>query len=142
MRLRILSSIALMIGFYILALGLAAGLLFAVYAELRWSDQISIRLTIFAVVTACVILWSILPRFDKFVAPGPRLAPDAQPELFALVRGVAADTAEEMPTEVYLVADVNAFVTQRGGLAGIGSRRSWASACRCCRRSPCPSCAP
>jgi Zn-dependent protease with chaperone function len=123
MRLRILSSIALMIGFYILALGLAAGLLFAVYAELRWSSHISIRLTIFAVVTACVILWSILPRFDKFVAPGPRLAPESQPELFALVRGVAADTAEEMPTEVYLVADVNAFVTQRGGIAGIGSRR-------------------
>src|SRR2546425_7394449 len=28
-----------------------------------------------------------------------------------------------MPTEVYLVADVNAFVTTRGGFMGFGSRR-------------------
>jgi Zn-dependent protease with chaperone function len=28
-----------------------------------------------------------------------------------------------MPAHVYLVSDVNAFVTQRGGIMGIGSRR-------------------
>ena len=112
-----------MVGFYLLALGIAFGLLFAVYAELAWSSRISFRLTIFAVVTALVILWSILPRFDRFVAPGPRLAPESQPELFDAVRGVAEATAEAMPAEVYLVPDVNAFVMHRGGISGIGSRR-------------------
>src|SRR5262249_43968331 len=120
---RVIAAIALMIGFYVLALGIAFGLLFAVYAELAWSEQVSIRLTISAVIAAGLILWSILPRFDKFVAPGPRLAPESQPELFALVRGVADATAEAMPAEVYLVPDVNAFVMHRGGISGIGSRR-------------------
>lgn len=123
MRFRVLSSIALMIGFYALALGIAFGLLFAVYAEVMWAEQLSIRLTIFAVITAGVILWSILPRFDRFAAPGPRLLPESQPELLGLVRGVAEATGEAMPAEVYLVPDVNAFVMHRGGISGIGSRR-------------------
>lgn len=115
MRLRVLSAIAVIAGFYLLAIALAGGLLFAVYAELRWADQISIQLTIFAIVGAVVILWSILPRRAKFVAPGPRLAPESQPELFDVVRGVAAETGEAMPSEIYLAADVNAFVTHRRG---------------------------
>lgn len=122
MRLRVLSSILLMIGFYVLALGMAFGLLAAVYLSVA-TGNVYLRLDLVAIITAGVILWSILPRFDKFVAPGPRLAPEAQPELFDVVRGVAAETAEEMPHEVYLVPNVNAFVTHRGGIAGIGRRR-------------------
>ena len=122
MRLRILASIALMIGFYALALGIVAGLLAVVYFSFT-AGEVYIRLDLFAVVTAGVILWSIIPRFDKFVAPGPRLTAEAQPELVDAVRGVAAETGEAMPSEVYLVPDVNAFVMQRGGWMGIGSRR-------------------
>ena len=32
-------------------------------------------------------------------------------------------TAQTMPEEVYVVNAVNAFVAQRGGIMGIGSRR-------------------
>jgi len=111
-----------MIGFYVLALGVAAGLLAAVYYSVA-AGNVYLRLDLAAVIAAGVILWSIVPRFDHFKAPGPLLAPEAQPELLELVRGVAAETNEAMPHEVYLVPDVNAFVTQRGGLMGIGSRR-------------------
>jgi len=119
---RVIGTIVLMIGFYVLALGVAAGLLAAVYYSVA-AGKIYLRLDLAAVIAAGVILWSIVPRFDHFKAPGPLLAPEAQPELLELVRGVAAETNEAMPHEVYLVPDVNAFVTQRGGLMGIGSRR-------------------
>ena len=122
MRFRIFAAIVLMIGFYVLALAVSLGLLAASYLSLA-SGHIYVRLIIFAVVTAGVILWSIVPRFDKFNAPGPRLTAATQPELFDVVRGVAAATGEAMPSEVYLVPDVNAYVMHRGGIAGIGSRR-------------------
>jgi Zn-dependent protease with chaperone function len=111
-----------MIGFYVLALAVAFGLLAAIYFSVA-AGHIYPRLILFGAMTAGVILWSIVPRFDKFSEPGPRLTEDAQPELFGLVREVAAATNEAMPAEVYLVPDVNAYVANRGGIAGLGSRR-------------------
>ena len=40
-----------------------------------------------------------------------------------MLRDVAAKTEQEMPTEVFLLPEVNAWVAERGGLVGIGSRR-------------------
>src|SRR5689334_17074889 len=120
---RAILALALAIGFYVLAIGIALGLLGAVYAELVYANEILIKPTIFAVIGAILILWSILPRIDRFTAPGPQLHADAQPELFALISEVAAKTGQPMPREVYLIPEVNAWVMQRGGLAGIGSRR-------------------
>jgi Zn-dependent protease with chaperone function len=68
-------------------------------------------------------LWSIFPRIDKFIAPGPKLEPSEHPKFFELLEEVAAKTKQEMPAEVYLCPEVNAWVTQRGGFMGIGSRR-------------------
>ena len=117
-------AVLLTIGFYVLALGIVAALLGAVYAELVYSDHIVLKPTIFAIVAAGMILWSILPRFDRFAAPGPRLDESHQPELFTILREVSAATGEEMPSEVYLLGgEVNAWVAQRGGMMGIGSRR-------------------
>jgi Zn-dependent protease with chaperone function len=120
--LRVLSAILLMIGFYVLALGVAFGLLAASYFSVA-AGHIYPRLVFIAAMTAGVILWSIVPRFDKFSEPGPRLTAGEQLELFALVREVAAATNEAMPAAVYLVPDVNAYVANRGGIAGLGSRR-------------------
>ncbi|HJT15926.1 MAG TPA: M48 family metallopeptidase [Thermoanaerobaculia bacterium] len=120
---RAAAALLLMIGFYILAIGVAIGLLFAVYFELMYSHQIFIKPTIFAVVAAGVILWSIVPRPDRFVAPGLLLDEERDPDLFAVIRGVAKKTGQKMPREVYLVSDVNAWVSQRGRFMGIGSRR-------------------
>ncbi len=115
-------ALLLTIGFYALALAVAGGLLFGVYLELMYSSTILIKPTILAVVAAFVIVWSILPRWDRFVAPGPKLQRTVHPELFSALGEVARATQQDMPNEVYLVGDVNAWVAQRGGLLGIGSR--------------------
>jgi Zn-dependent protease with chaperone function len=116
-------AVLLTIGFYLLALAVAGGLLVFVYAELRWGRHVYIKPTIFAVVGAGVILWSILPRWDRFTAPGPMLSAAKHPDLFRLLEEVARATGQQMPAEVYLVGDVNAWVMQRGGIMGFGSRR-------------------
>jgi Zn-dependent protease with chaperone function len=43
--------------------------------------------------------------------------------LFALIRAIAGEMKTAMPSQVFLIPDVNAFVTQVGGFMGIGSRR-------------------
>jgi heat shock protein HtpX len=65
----------------------------------------------------------VLPRWDRFRAPGPLLTREKHPRLFKALELVARATKQAMPAEVYLVPDVNAWVTQRGGVMGFGSRR-------------------
>ena len=120
---RALLAVVLMIGFYILAVAIAAGLIYIPYAEVAYAHRIHPKLAILCIIGALAILWSVLPRFDRFDSPGPQLTRDQHPHLFAELDGVAGSVRQEMPAEVYLVPDVNAWVTQRGGIMGFGSRR-------------------
>lgn len=116
-------AVVLTIGFYALALGIALGLLWLVYAQVAYAERISVKLTLFAVVAAGAILWSVVPRWDRFTPPGPELDRRKQPRLFQAIEDIARKTGQAAPAEVYLVSDVNAFVAQRGGIMGFGSRR-------------------
>jgi heat shock protein HtpX len=69
------------------------------------------------------ILWSLVPRREKFEAPGLLLEPPAHPRFFAELHTIAGALNEPLPREVYLVGQVNAFVADRGGIMGFGSRR-------------------
>jgi heat shock protein HtpX len=120
---RSILALTLMVGFYLLALGLALGLLFIPYAELVYAHRLHIKLVLICVVAGGAILWAVLPRIDRFEAPGPQLTAAEHPRLFAVIAELSAATEQAMPAEVYLVPDVNAFVTQRGGIMGLGSRR-------------------
>jgi len=120
---RALLAAGLMIGFYLLALGLAAGLLYIPYAEWQDANRLHANIAIFCGVGALGILWAIMPRADKFAAPGPRLEARDQPELFQAIEGIAVLTGQKPPAEVYLVSDVNAWVADRGGILGFGARR-------------------
>jgi len=120
---RALLAVVLMIGFYILAVAIAGGLLYIPYAEMTYANRIHIKLAFICVVGALAILWSVLPRFDRFEPPGPPLTRDQHPRLFDELEGVAKSTGQSMPAEVYLVPDVNAWVAQRGGIMGFASRR-------------------
>ena len=120
---RIALGLLLAVGFYGLALAIVGGLLFFVYAQVMIWERFFLKFSILAVIGAAVILWSILPRLDRFRPPGPLLKPDGHPALFAEIERVAGDIQQPMPEEVYLVPDVNAFVMQRGGIMGIASRR-------------------
>jgi len=120
--LRAVLALGLMIGFYALALGLAGALLWVPYALFTYAHRVPGKLALGCLVGAAVILWSIMPRRDRFEAPGPQLEPRRHPKLFEMIRGVASATKQEMPAEVYLVGDMNAWVAHRGGLMGMGAR--------------------
>jgi len=119
---RAVLAVVLLIGFYVFALAIVGGLLYLPYAEVRYLHRID-RLTIGAVIGAGAILWGILPRIDRFQPPGPELSRSDQPRLFATLDDVARASEQAMPREVYLVSDMNAWVAQRGGIMGFGSRR-------------------
>ena len=123
LRNRAVLALALMVGFYVFALAVAAVLLWVPYAEVMYLDRINGRITLFCLVGGLTILWSILPRVDKFEAPGPMLTPSTAPQLFTMINDVAQKTSQPRPEHVYLLNDVNAFVTHRGGFMGFGSKR-------------------
>lgn len=120
---RSLAAVALMLGFYVLALAIAAGLLYVPYAEWHYAGRLHLKLAVACVLGAAAIGWGILPRRDAFPAPGPRLEPRESPRLFRVLGDVARRTRQEMPVEVYLVSEMNAWVANRGGVMGFGSRR-------------------
>lgn len=112
-----------MIGFYILALAMAASMFFLVYAMIHYGHRINFRISLFLLVGTGTVLWSIVPRRDRFTPPGPRLNPAEQPELFKMISEVADATRLKIPSEIYLVPEINAWVANRGGVMGIGDRR-------------------
>ena len=120
---RAVLALALLIGFYALAFGIIGGLLYVPYAQWQYHVRIPGKLIVFCVAGAALILWSIIPRRDRFVPPGSRLLPQTQPRLFAELRHIASAVGQPMPAEVYLDPQVNAWVAQRGGILGIGGRR-------------------
>ena len=116
-------ALFLMVGFYGFSLAIAAGLLWVPYAEYTYLERVDGRLALFCIIGAGTILWALVPRIDRFEAPGPRLTPATAPYLFTIIDEIARATSQPRPEEVYLLGDVNAFVTQRGGFMGFGGRR-------------------
>ncbi|MBI2265773.1 MAG: M48 family metalloprotease [Armatimonadetes bacterium] len=121
--LRAILAVVLMIVFYGLAIGIAALLLYIPYAEWAYLHRIHGKLTLFCVIGAGIILWSILPRRERFEPPGPQLKQEKYPGLFKELTSVAKAVNQEMPAEVYLLLEANAWVTQRGGVMGFGGRK-------------------
>ena len=119
-------AIGLVVFTYALILLIAAACVYLPYLLLVAMHTLHAQVVILllgGLVIAGTILFSIVPRREKFVAPGLLLEPSAHPLLFDEIERIAADLNEPVPREVYLVGNVNAFVTDRGGLLGIGSRR-------------------
>ena len=120
---RVVIALILMVGFYVLALAVAGGLLYIPYAEYTYGGRLHVKLALVCVAGASLILWSVLPRMDRFTPPGPTATREAQPKLFELIDEVSTLTGQALPTDVYLVMDMNAWVAQRGGVMGFGSHR-------------------
>jgi Zn-dependent protease with chaperone function len=120
------STLALaMAGFsYVLTVLLAAACVYGPWLLVRHRADIgSVVLLIVGGIISITMLWSLVPRIDRFEPPGPRLDPARHPRLFAEIHAVAGTLSQPAPADVYLIADVNAWVAQRGGLFGFGSRR-------------------
>ena len=121
---RALLALLLLAGFYLLALGIAAGLAWIPYAEWVYTDRIHPKLALVCLAGAFLILKATLfvPR-PRFEPPGPEIGDADQPVLFAVIRKVARRMGAGMPRHVYLLPDVNAFVTEVGGFLGFGTTR-------------------
>ena len=120
---RALLAIVLMAGYYAFALAISAALLWVPYAEYEYLSRVDFRIAAVCWGAALTILWALVPRPDHFEPPGPQLTPESDPQLFAMIEDVAAATSQQRPSEVYLLNEVNAWVSQRGGFMGFGSRR-------------------
>jgi heat shock protein HtpX len=116
-------AVALMVGFYVLAAALIVGLLSVPYIEYHYIDRVDLRIGLASIGAAIGILVGIAPRIDKFQPPGVELLPANQPRLFTVLDALATATGQARPKSVYLIGDLNAWVAQRGGIMGIGSRR-------------------
>ncbi len=123
----VVGAVAALVGFHAAAVLVAVGLLAAavlMFATLPAEAAKAWVIDAAAMIVAgFVVLSSILPRFDRFEPPGPELLETDAPLLFGELRELAAATDQAMPSHVYLCRDANAFVTERGGIMGIGSRR-------------------
>lgn len=119
-------AIVMVIASYMFVVGLAAACVYIPYFFLFHSESPGIQtlvLFLFGIVIAATMLWSLIPRRDKFTAPGLLIDRSTQPRLFGELDDIAAALNEEIPREVYLIGDANAFVSDRGGVLGFGSRR-------------------
>ena len=116
-------ALSFMAGFYVLAIGTGIALLALAWFLLLTKSAAGLKLAFFSAVAGGTVLLSLRPRIDRFEPPGPRLTREAQPELFGVIEDVARATNQAMPVEVFAVHDVNAWVSTRGGVLGIGGRR-------------------
>lgn len=123
LTLRAILAVSLLVGFYVLGLALVLGLLAIPWAMWVYADRINVRIVLFTVIPAVAIAWALRPRIDHFYPKEPRLTAAEHPRLFAEIENVGKQVGQELPSEVYLDDQVNAGVTQRGGIMGFGSKR-------------------
>ena len=117
-----MAAVALLLLFYGGALALAGTLLVLPYV-LYTTHRFHALLTVLCLAGAGLLGWAAWPRRERFEPPGPRLTEAEHPRLFAFIHDVARAMDTAPPDEVYLVADVNAYVCQVGGFLGLGGRR-------------------
>jgi heat shock protein HtpX len=107
-------------GFYALALAVLVALLAA--AGAGWSGSRDPYVVI-VLALAGVVAWSLWPAREDRRGPGIRLSRDDQSRLFAVLDEVAQASGQAAPREVFLTLEANAWVAERGGVLGLGSRR-------------------
>lgn len=129
MTARAVFAVGLLVLFYVLALAAVYGLgragiyLVASLFKMNQASRVTGVLAAGCLLAAGVVLWSILPRPDRFRAPGPRLDEADHPALFAEIRRLGEAAGQSLPQHVYLLPEVNAFVAERGGFMGLGAKR-------------------
>src|SRR3954464_12542901 len=84
-RKQTLRAVGMIIGYYVFALAMLAGLTLATLLFM----VIFFPVAALTMVGALSILMSIVPRPDRFHAPGPRLDTTSQPRLFEKLSDVA-----------------------------------------------------
>jgi Zn-dependent protease with chaperone function len=126
--LRAALSVALLLGFYLYALGVAAvfGVLAAwVIAQGRVNSLVVSLVAVTVAVAGSVLYatWKVM-RTRNRVAEGLVLSEQRAPGLWALTRELASAVGTRPPDEIRLVAEVNAAVSENTRMLGlVGGRR-------------------
>ena len=120
-------SVLMLLGFYVLALGIVGGLGYASYwlwQEHAGSGAAKLSYVTIAVTAGIVVaLWRVI-RAKPGEPDGVRLAPEQAPELWTTVRELAAEAKTRAPDELMITPDVNAAVSEDSKLLGfVGGRR-------------------
>jgi len=120
-----LLALAMVIASYAFLLLIAASCVYVPYLIIMSTDAgiQTLIVGLCGIAIAVAIVWSLIPRTDKFEAPGPTLDHSSHPRLFAELENIADALEEPLPDEVFMIPQANAFVADRGGTLGIGYRR-------------------
>ena len=120
-------AVALLVGFYLLAVGLAVALLVALVQVLRLGFAGLPIAILFALVVPVVfaVLYGVFGRSRDGEPPGVLLTEQAQPRLWAVARELADVAETHCADEIRLVPDANAAVSDSGSWLGLraGTRR-------------------
>ena len=113
-------ALAFLLGFYVLAGAVVGALVGANVALYAFAGRASGQLGIVTIVIVAALVRGVffIARSDGADLPGVPIDEHSQPELVDLVRSVARDMGTEPPARILLVPEVNAAVTQTGGLLG------------------------
>jgi heat shock protein HtpX len=117
---RALVAIALPIGFYGLAILSMSGLGFL---TMLFFKAHAYRLAVGCAGALYLVIASILPRRIPTEIPGPELKPAEHPDIFEVIEEIANSAKVQVPSSIYLVPQLNAYVEELGGWLGIGGRR-------------------
>jgi heat shock protein HtpX len=120
---RLALAVGWLLGYYLLSVAVVVALLYIPYVEWTYAGKLHVNLSLFCVLGAGIVLWAILPRPDRFAPQGLLLNPNDHPKLFEVLAEITKATRQVMPSELYLIPEVNAWVLDRGGILGYGSRR-------------------
>jgi Zn-dependent protease with chaperone function len=122
---------AMVVVSYVIVIVLAFGCL-ALPVVLFWYfplgihlNEVFIRLLLsaFGVVAGLTILWSLVPRKDRHEVNGVLIDLAKEKRLAKEIETIAGALREPMPSEVYLIGDANAFVSEKDGAKRFGRRR-------------------
>ncbi|PWU59639.1 hypothetical protein DLE60_15305, partial [Micromonospora globispora] len=124
--LRAVLSVVLLIGFYVLALGLVVVVgAFGLEVGGDWDGSGTVTFRPFVVGAALFLLLTLLFALGRVLIvrstppAGVRLTPQGAPQLWELVRELAARVGTREPDEIRLVAEANAAVTEDSKLFGL-----------------------
>src|SRR5689334_6071317 len=110
--LRTAATVALLIAFPTLMVGLLGLLVLLEVAAFQQSEFVAVKSGFFTVPAAIVLLRGLTTLAAPITVPddGTRLTEAEQPELWRLVRRLADVAGTRPPDQIYLTADVNAAV--------------------------------
>jgi Zn-dependent protease with chaperone function len=113
---RALGALALLVGAYLLVVGLVAGLAFGLRAVVGagGGGYGAFRLLVFVLLLAAVAAWTLVTATLRGPDPvrGVRLARQEHPQVWALVDGVATAVRTRVPDELVLVDQASAAVLE------------------------------